>query len=234
MDDGDSGHSRREINLKSEIAKIAKKGGLEDSEGVEKLVQLMVPGKNEKKIDLVSRSMLAGVIAATHKFDCLSRFVQLRGLPVFDEWLQEVHKGKIALQLCNIGKSVNHLHSHKNIEIQKKASSLVDTWKKRVEAEMDAKSGSNQAVPWSARRYPSEVSHSGSKHSGPSEVAVKGSVPQLSASKTGSVKLAQGETATKSASATPGAMKAATSPASAGTNLKDGRHEMLLLVTFLF
>ncbi|XWS48133.1 hypothetical protein CRYUN_Cryun13aG0046800 [Craigia yunnanensis] len=254
MDDGDSSHSRPEINLKSEIAKITEKGGLEDSEGVEKLVQLMVPERNEKKIDLVSRSILAGVIAATDKFDCLSRFIQLRGLPVFDEWLQEVHKGKIgdcsgskddrsvddflltllraldklpisltALQMCNIGKSVNHLRSHKNIEIQKKARSLVDTWKKRVEAEMDAKSGSNQAVPWSARPRPSEVSHSGSKHSGPSEVAVKSSVAQFSASKSGSVKLSQGETATKSASATPGPMKAATSPASASTNLKDGQ-----------
>ncbi|XWS60695.1 hypothetical protein CRYUN_Cryun07bG0057700 [Craigia yunnanensis] len=254
MDDGDSGHSRPEINLKSEIAKITEKGGLEDSEGVEKLVQLMVPERNEKKIDLVSRSMLAGVVGATDKFDCLSRFVQLRGLPVFDEWLQEVHKGKIgdgsgskddrlvddflltllraldklpvnltALQMCNIGKSVNHLRSHKNIEIQKKARSLVDTWKKRVEAEMDAKSGSNQAVPWSARPRLSEVSLSGSKHSGPSEVAVKSSVTQLSASKSGLVKLAQGETATKSASASPGPMKAAMSPASAGTNLQDGQ-----------
>ncbi|KAK8685244.1 hypothetical protein V6N13_041249 [Hibiscus sabdariffa] len=252
IDDGDSGYSRREISLKFEIAKITEKGGLEDSEGVEKLVHLMVPERSEKKIDLVSRSMLAGVIAATDKVDCLSRFVQLRGLRVFDEWLQEVHKGKIgdgsvskddrsvddflltllraldklpvnltALQMCNIGKSVNHLRSHKNIEIQKKARSLVDTWKKRVEAEMDAKSGSNQAVPWSARPRLSEVSHCGSKNSGSSEVAMKTSVTQLSALKAGSIKLAQGETATKCASASMGSMKAAASPASAGANLKD-------------
>ncbi|MBA0806549.1 hypothetical protein Gohar_005999, partial [Gossypium harknessii] len=254
MDDGDSGHGRPEVNLKSEIAKITEKGGLEDYAGVEKLVQLMVSERNEKKVDLVSRSMLAGVIAATDKFDCLSHFVQLRGLPVFDEWLQEVHKGKIgdgsgskddrsvddflltllraldklpvnltALQMCNIGKSVNHLRTHKNIEIQKKARSLVDTWKKRVEAEMDAKCGSNQGVPWSARARLSDVSHSGSKHSGSSDVAMKSSVTQLSASKTGSVKLAQGEITTKSASASPGPVKAATSPASASTNLKDGQ-----------
>ncbi|KAK8512110.1 hypothetical protein V6N12_031838 [Hibiscus sabdariffa] len=252
IDDGDSGLGRREINLKFEIAKITEKGGLEDSEGVEKLVHLMMPERNEKKIDLVSRSMLAGVIAATDKVDCLSRFVQLRGLRVFDEWLQEVHKGKIgdgsgskddrsvddflltllraldklpvnltALQMCNIGKSVNHLRSHKNIEIQKKARSLVDTWKKRVEAEMDAKSGSNQAVPWSGRPRLSEVSHCGNKHSGSSEVAIKSPVIQLPASKTGSIKLAQGETATKSASASPGSMKSAASPASASANLKD-------------
>ncbi|KAE8709626.1 39S ribosomal protein L47 [Hibiscus syriacus] len=253
MDDGDSGRGRPEVNLESEIAKIAEKGGLEDFSGVEKLVQLMLSEGNEKKIDLVNRSMLACVIAATDKFDCLSHFVQLRGLLVFDEWLQEVHKGKIgdgsgpkddrsvddflltllqaldklpvnltALQICNIGKSVNHLRSHKNIEIQKKARSLVDTWKKRVEAEMDAKSGSNQAVPWSARARLSEVSHGGSKHSGPSEVAMKSSLIQLSASKTCSVKIAQGETTTKPASASLGPMKAATSPASASTNLKDG------------
>ncbi|XVE54924.1 hypothetical protein DITRI_Ditri03aG0120800 [Diplodiscus trichospermus] len=252
MDDGDSGYGRPEINLKSEIGKITEKGGLEDSEGVEKLVQLMVPERNEKKMDLVSRSMLAGVIAATDKFDCLSQFVQLRGLPVFDEWLQEVHKGKIgdgsgskddrsiddflltllraldklpvnltALQMCNIGKSVNHLRSHKNIEIQKKARSLVDTWKKRVEAEMDAKSGSNQTVPWSARPRISEAPQSGNKHSGSSEVAMKSSATQLSVSKTGSGKLAQVETAIKSASASPGSMKAVTSPASGSANLKD-------------
>ena len=35
-----------------------------------------------------------------------------------------------ALQTCNVGKSVNHLCSHKNSEIKKKARSLVDTWKK--------------------------------------------------------------------------------------------------------
>ncbi|TYH03207.1 hypothetical protein ES288_A09G202600v1 [Gossypium darwinii] len=252
IDDGDSGHGRREINLKFEIAKITEKGGLEDYEDVEKLVHLMVPERNEKKIDLVSRSMLASVISATDKFDCLNRFVQLRGLRVFDEWLQEVHKGKIgdgsgskddrsvddflltllraldklpvnltALQMCNIGKSVNHLRTHKNIEIQKKARSLVDTWKKRVEAEMDAKCVSSHGVPWSARSRLSDVSHSGSKHSGSTEVAVKSSATQLSASKTVSVKLTQGETATKFASALVGSTKAAISPASASANLKD-------------
>ncbi|PPD79639.1 hypothetical protein GOBAR_DD23441 [Gossypium barbadense] len=252
IDDGDSGHGRREINLKFEIAKITEKGGLEDYEDVEKLVHLMGSERNEKKIDLVSRSMLASVISATDKFDCLNRFVQLRGLRVFDEWLQEVHKGKIgdgsgskddrsvddflltllraldklpvnltALQMCNIGKSVNHLRTHKNIEIQKKARSLVDTWKKRVEAEMDAKCVSSHGVPWSARSRLSDVSQSGSKHSGSTEVAVKSLATQLSASKTVSVKLTQGETATKSASASVGSTKAAISPASASANLKD-------------
>ncbi|XP_037494387.1 uncharacterized protein LOC105640420 isoform X2 [Jatropha curcas] len=257
IDDGGSGHSRPESVWKSEIAKFTEKGGLVDSEGVEKLVQLMLPEKNEKKIDLAGRSVLAGVVAGTDKFDCLNRFVQLRGLPVFDEWLQEVHKGKIgdgsgskdseksieefllvllraldklpvnlhALQMCNIGKSVNHLRTHKNLEIQKKARSLVDTWKKRVEAEMDAKSGSNQAVSWAARPRLPEVSHGGNRNSGAaSDVAMKSSVAQLSASKNAPVKLVQGDTTTKSASPSPspGSMKSAPSSASVGNNLKEG------------
>lgn len=258
MDDGDSGHGRSENVLRSEISKITENGGLVDFEGVEKFVQLMVPDRNERKIDLVCRSMLAGVVAAADKFDCLSKFVQVKGLHVFDEWLQEVHKGKIgdgsnpkdgdkaieefplvslraldklpvnlhALQMGNIGKFVNHLRTHKNLEIQKKARSLVDTWKKRVEAEMDAKSGSNQAVFGLARPRIPEVSHGGNRNSGSSsEIAIKSSSMQLSTSKTASVKLVQGETVAKPASAcaSPTSTKSAPSPASGSTNLKDGQ-----------
>lgn len=260
-EDGDSGNFRHDNILKTEIAKITEKGGLVDSEGVEKLVQLMVPDRNEKKIDLASRSLLAAVIAATDKLDCLSQFVQLKGLPVFDEWLQEVHKGKIgdvigsrdgdksveeflfvmlraldklpvnlqALQTCNIGKSVNHLRTYKNTEIQRKARGLVDTWKKRVEAEMnmhDGKSGSGPTVYWHAKSRSSDVGHGGNRHSGSSsDVAMKSSVTQLSASKTASVKIVQGENTTRSAStsAFPGPAKSVPSPASAATNLKDGQ-----------
>ncbi|RDX68411.1 hypothetical protein CR513_52606, partial [Mucuna pruriens] len=260
FEDGDSGNFKHDNILKTEIAKITEKGGLVDSEGVEKLVQLMVPDRNEK-IDLASRSLLASVVAATDNLDCLSQFVQLRGLPVFDEWLQEVHKGKIgdgigsrdgdksieefllvllraldklpvylqALQTCNIGKSVNHLRTHKNTEIQRKARGLVDTWKKRVEAEMnikDAKSGSGPTVHWPAKSRPSDVGQGGNRHSGASsDVAMKSSVTQLSASKTASVKIVQGENTTRSAStsAFPGPAKSVPSPASATTNLKDGQ-----------
>ncbi|QCE14187.1 Transcription factor IIS [Vigna unguiculata] len=254
-EDGDSGNFRHDNFFKTEIAKITEKGGLVDGEGVEKLVQLMVPDRNEKKIDLASRSLLAAVVAATDKLDCLSQFVQQRGLPVFDEWLQEVHKGKIgdgdksaeefllvllraldklpvnlqALQTCNIGKSVNHLRSHKNAEIQRKARGLVDTWKKRVEAEMninDAKSGSGPNVHWPAKSRPSDVGQGGNRHSGASsDVAMKSSVTQLSASKTTSVKVVQGENITRSAStsAFPGPAKSVPSPAAVTANLKDGQ-----------
>lgn len=256
-DEGDSANCKLENILKSEIAKISEKGGLVDSEDVEKLVQLMLTDRNDKKIDLAGRSLLAGVISATDKVECLNQFVHLKGLPVLDEWLQEVHKGRIgsggspkdsdkavedflivllraldklpvnlpALQMCHIGKSVNHLRSHKNLEIQKKARSLVDTWKKRVEAEMninDAKSGSNQAVAWSARARPIEVSHGGRNQDASSEVAMKSSVSQLSTSKSASVKLAQDDSVTRSASASPGSMKPVLSPASASINSKDG------------
>ncbi|XP_010533503.1 PREDICTED: uncharacterized protein LOC104809274 [Tarenaya hassleriana] len=241
VEDVDSVHNKWEITLRCEIANITEKGGLMDSDGVEKLVQLMLP---ERKIDLTSRSMLAGVVAATDKYDCLSRFVQLRGLPVFDEWLQEVHKGKMgdgtspkdgdrsteefvlvllraldklpvnlhALQMCNIGKSVNHLRSHKNVEIQRKARSLVDTWKKRVEAEMDAKSSSGQGVSWTGRRLP-ESPHG----------TIKTAISHSHSSKLSSVKLIQGENNTKSASPSPGATRSALSPTSGGLNMKEGQ-----------
>uniref|UniRef100_A0A5B7BCU0 Putative BAH domain,TFIIS helical bundle-like domain isoform 1 n=1 Tax=Davidia involucrata TaxID=16924 RepID=A0A5B7BCU0_DAVIN len=254
-DDGDFGQFKPEGILRSEIAKITEKGGLVDSEGVERLVQLMQPNRAERKMELICRSMLAGVIATTDKFDCLSRFVQLRGLLVLDEWLQDVHKGKIgdssgpkdgdksveefllvllraldklpvslhALQMCHIGKSVNHLRSHKNLEIQRKARSLVDTWKKRVEAEMniiDAKSGSTQAVSWPSRSRIPEVSHGGNRHpGGSSEVVMKSSITQLSAARTASVKPVQGEITAKSATSSPGPMKSVLSPVSG----KDGQ-----------
>ncbi|KAL6973275.1 non-specific serine,threonine protein kinase [Sarracenia purpurea var. burkii] len=264
-DDGDSGLFKPESILKSELSKITEKGGLVDSEGVERLVQLMQPDRADRKMELISRSMLAGVIAATENFDCLSRFVHLKGLPVLDEWLQDAHKGKIgdgslkdsdkyvdefllvllraldklpvnlhALQMCNIGKSVNHLRSHKNFEIQKKARSLVDTWKKRVEAEMnviDAKSGSTQAVSWPSRSRLPEASHggNGNRHpGGSSEVATKTSITQLYASKTGSVKAVQGELTAKSTSLSPGPMKSVLSPASG----KDGQPRIVVGSTY--
>ncbi|CAN6311801.1 unnamed protein product [Urochloa humidicola] len=157
-------------DMRSEIEKF-EKGGLPNAEAVEKLVHLMQLDQTEQRIDLAGRIMLADVIAATENADCLGRFVQSRGLPVVDSWLQEAHKGKSgdgtkeadmpiddlllsllralaklpinlsALQSCSIGKSVNHLRGHKNFEIQKKAKCLVENWKKRVDAEMKSNDG---------------------------------------------------------------------------------------------
>ncbi|KAL0356009.1 UNVERIFIED_CONTAM: hypothetical protein Sradi_4047800 [Sesamum radiatum] len=94
-EDGDSAQYKAESSLKSDIARITEKGGVVDLEGVERLVQLMQSDRAERKMDLTSRLTLAGVIAATEKVECLQRFVQLRGLPVLDEWLQDIHKGKV-------------------------------------------------------------------------------------------------------------------------------------------
>ncbi|CAN1156821.1 BAH and coiled-coil domain-containing protein 1 [Linum perenne] len=256
LEDGDSANSRIEGIWKSEVAKLKDKGGLADFDAVEKLVQLMLYDRNEKKIDLVGRSIMAGVVASTDKFDCLDRFVQLRGLPVFDEWIHEVHKGRSgdgngfkdsdksaeeflsvilraldklpvdlhALQTCNIGKSVNHLRTHRNLEIQKKAKGLVDTWKRRVEAEMDAKSGSNQGVSWAARsRFP-DASHVGTRHTGiATDVTLKSSTNQICALKPAPVNLIPGETIPKSASGSPGPNKSMPVPVPSDTAIKEGQ-----------
>ena len=155
--------------LKPKIEKITEKGALVNVDAVEKLVQLMKVDRGERKIDLPGKKLLADIISATDKSECLDRFIQLKGVPLLDDWLQEAHRGKNggdnvspkegdksadelllallyaldklpvnldALTACNVGKSVNHLRGHKNSEIQKKARGLVDTWKKRVDAEM--------------------------------------------------------------------------------------------------
>ncbi|XP_061369759.1 uncharacterized protein LOC133312556 [Gastrolobium bilobum] len=260
VEGGDSGQFKLESMLKSEIAKITDKGGLVDFEGVERLVQLMQPESADKKIDLAGRIMLVDVIALTERDECLGWFVQLRGLPVLDEWLQEVHKGKIgdgnmpkesdksveefllallraldklpvnlhALQSCNVGKSVNHLRTHKNSDIQKKARGLVDTWKRRVEHEMnmtDSKSGSTRAVSWPAKPA-SDVSHLGNrKTGGSSESVAKSSAIQSSASKTSQAKLNPGEALTKSSSS-PGPIKSMTT--TGNSNSKDQNIKVLV------
>ncbi|CAL0298978.1 unnamed protein product [Lupinus luteus] len=260
-EEGDSGHFRPESMLKSEIAKITDEGGLVDFEGVEKLVQLMQLESGDKKIDLAGRVMLVNVITVTDRYDCLSRFVQLKGLPVLDEWLQEVHKGKIgdgnilkeseksvedfllallraldklpvnlnSLQTCNVGKSVNYLRSHKNAEIQRKARSLVDTWKKRVEAEMkmtDSQSVSTHGVSWPAKPASSEVSQVGNRKTGvSSENVAKSSGVQPSASKIPQSKPNSGELLSKSSSPLGSAKGMCTL---AGSNSKDRNMKVLV------
>ena len=167
-----------------------KEKGLSNTSLVEQLVQVMIQERSEghkKMADVVSRRvLLARIIAATEREDCLTHLVQLGALSVLDDWLQEAHKGKLgdgspkesdkgledllltllraldklpvdldALKTCLVGKSVNNLKSYKNTEIQKKARKLVDTWKKRVESEMNSsdegKSGLNTTTTWSSK-----------------------------------------------------------------------------------
>ncbi|KAJ9564815.1 LOW QUALITY PROTEIN: hypothetical protein OSB04_000781 [Centaurea solstitialis] len=254
IDDADSGQHRPEHIIKTEISKITDKGGLVDFGGVEKLIQLMRPESAEKKPDLACRAMLVDVISGTERFDCLGRFVQLRGLSVLDEWLQEIHKGKIgdgspkendksveeflfsllraldrlpvnlhALQTCNVGKSVNHLRSHKNSEIREEARSLVSTWKSRVEAEMniiETKSSTSRGGGfWPSKSMIAEVSPMGGRRigGGSSEAGIKSPTSQPSALKVQQPKHNFGEAVTKSP-ASPSSTKLSTMAAA-----KEGR-----------
>uniref|UniRef100_A0A0A9CGI1 TFIIS N-terminal domain-containing protein n=1 Tax=Arundo donax TaxID=35708 RepID=A0A0A9CGI1_ARUDO len=218
VDDSEPGNFKMD-DMKSEIAKITEKGGLPNSEAVEELVHLMQFDRTEQKIDLAGRVILADVISATESSDCLGTFVQSRGLPVLDSWLQEAHKGKSgdgsspkeadkpieelllallralaklpinlsALQSCSIGKSVNHLRGHKNVEIQKKAKCLVENWKKRVDAEMKSNDVkplvSGQSVSWPGKAGFQEISNAGNKRGGSSEHSPKNPMSNVSSSK---------------------------------------------------
>lgn len=84
-----------ENELKCKIARITEDGGVVDFEGVEELVQLMGAEIMEKRMDLARRSILTGVLAETYNVDCLHGFVQLRGLPILDEWLRDIVRGNI-------------------------------------------------------------------------------------------------------------------------------------------
>eukprot|EP00252_Welwitschia_mirabilis_P008859 TRINITY_DN2109_c1_g4_i1.p1 TRINITY_DN2109_c1_g4~~TRINITY_DN2109_c1_g4_i1.p1 ORF type:complete len:1674 (+),score=411.28 TRINITY_DN2109_c1_g4_i1:207-5228(+) len=228
----DPNHVRREIIARSEeIAKITSKdGSLVNIEAVARLIHLMHLDKAEdirKGIDLALwRTELVGVLAMTEREDCLSQFVQLQGLRILDDWLQEAHKGKSgdpgspkesdkvmedlllmllraldrlpvdldALKTYNVGKSVNNLKSHKNQEIHKKARLLVDTWKKRVDAEMknnDSKSGSVQSIASTCKQGATEgVQIQGSRRA----EETKDSLPINSSSKDVSSRSTQPET----------------------------------------
>ncbi|CAM0944229.1 unnamed protein product [Alopecurus aequalis] len=257
VDDSEAGNIKGD-NMKSEIAEITEKDGLPHVEAVEKLVNFMQHDQTERKMDFTARVRLADIIAATESPDCLSRFMQLRGLPVLNDWLQETHKGKsgeggspketdkpieelilallralaklpislAALQSCSIGKSVNHLRSYKNPEIQRKAKCLVDSWKKRVDAEMkstDAKPViSGQAVSWSGKVVVPEISSAGNGRSGSSESSPKNAMYYLSSPKALSATPGAADAIAKSNPFTSGSSKLQhVQPANAATNLKD-------------
>ncbi|XP_039141851.1 uncharacterized protein LOC120279065 [Dioscorea cayenensis subsp. rotundata] len=254
VEDGDSVSSKLDSVIKGEIAKITEKGGLMSIEGVEKLVHLMQLDRAERKLDLGGRVLLADVISATDRYDCLGRFVQLRGVSVLDEWLQEAHRGKAgdgsspkesdrpveelllallraldklpvnlnALQTCNVGKSVNQLRSHKNLEIQKKARSLVETWKKRVDVEMNKLNDAKAASTWPVKQGFAEVSHGGNRRTGPAELVMKSSITQPSMCKTLSSKPGHTDSITKTAAVIPGPLKTSASlPSPVSSTLKD-------------
>jgi hypothetical protein len=117
-----------------------------------------------------------------------------------------------ALKTCSVGKSVNHLRSHKNLDIQKKARKLVDVWKKRVDAEMkasgEAKPGSGHGISWSYKQSsPAEPVHTLTKAAsgGLPEVAMKSSVALAGNAKVMSNGANAGEDAAASAKPPQGA-----------------------------
>ncbi|CAL9768212.1 unnamed protein product [Musa acuminata subsp. burmannicoides] len=237
-DDGGSVSFKSENMVKTEIVKITEKGRLVSSKGVDKLLNLMQLHRSERKIDASVRILVADVIAATDRYDCLGRFVQLNGVPILDDWLQEVYKWKTsdgsspkesdkaieelilallraldklpvnlnALQSCNIGKSVNHLRNHKNPEIQKKARSLIDTWKKRVDAEItkinDAKSITSSQPVWQVKPESCDASHAVTN-----EIAARCPIPQTASCKNQPSKSEHSDAAMKSALVTQGSSK---------------------------
>lgn len=220
-DDSESGHLKQECSSRpEEIMNITdKEGSLFSSASVEQLVHLMRQDREvniKKERDLVlHRTVLVGVVITTDNRDCLSHFVQLGGLSILDDWLQDPQKGKSgdsgspkeaqkayedflfvllealgklpvdleALKTCNVGKSVNHLRTHKNSEIQKKARYLVDAWKKRVDEDM--KNSDSKSLPGHA----TEITSKGLAPLIPASKEISNRIGQEDAGKSGSVSL---------------------------------------------
>ncbi|RWW33102.1 hypothetical protein GW17_00002187 [Ensete ventricosum] len=242
-DDDGSVSFKSENMVKTEIVKMTEKGRLVSTEGVEKLLNVMQLDRSARKIDASCRILVADVIAASDRYDCLGWFVQLKGVPILDDWLQEVYKCRTsdgsspkesdkaieeliiallraldklpvnlnALQSCNIGKSVNHLRNHKNPDIQKKARSLIDTWKKRVDTEItkinDAKSVTSSQPVWQVKPESCDASHARNRCAGTNEIAARSPITQTAACKNQPSKSDHSDAAMKSASVTQGSSK---------------------------
>ncbi|KAI5067143.1 hypothetical protein GOP47_0017671 [Adiantum capillus-veneris] len=92
---GEEGNS----TLKPEASSlVGKDGGISSVASVDRLVCIMQYEWNdsaERQLELVvSRTMLAKVVATTSDRDCLVKFLKLGGLSILDKWLQEAHRGK--------------------------------------------------------------------------------------------------------------------------------------------
>ncbi|PWZ03957.1 hypothetical protein Zm00014a_017876, partial [Zea mays] len=182
VDDGEPGSFNLD-DIKSEIAKITEKGGLPNAEAVAKLI-----------CPIKGPSLLDSWLQEAHKGKSGDGSSPKEADKPIDELLLALLRALAklpinlsALQSCSIGKSVNHLRSHKNLEIQKKAKCLVENWKKRVDAEMKSNDVkplvSGQSVSWSGKAGFQEISNVGTKRGGSSENSPKNSVPTLSSSK---------------------------------------------------
>lgn len=98
-DKGRRGCEDRETSLKPEASSlVGKDGGISSVASVDRLVCIMQYEWNdsaERQLDLVlSRTMLAKVVAITSERECLLKFLKLGGLAILDKWLQEAYRGK--------------------------------------------------------------------------------------------------------------------------------------------
>lgn len=111
-----------------------------------------------------------------------------------------------ALKKSSVGKSVNLLRNHRNFEIKRRAKYLVDTWKKRVSAELkdnDAISESSQGASCPSNQVLDEEVHFQCKGGGSAKV-----VPEASKTLTAKVnentsRLSEAGVMESSTSATP-------------------------------
>uniref|UniRef100_A0A0C9S920 TSA: Wollemia nobilis Ref_Wollemi_Transcript_9728_5206 transcribed RNA sequence n=1 Tax=Wollemia nobilis TaxID=56998 RepID=A0A0C9S920_9CONI len=96
----ESSKRKRSSSEPPEISDLVDKdGGLANFSAVDRLYSFMQQdlNKSSRKLKEVAlrRTRLASLIGSTVKDDCLKKFVQLGGLSLLNDWLQDAHKGKL-------------------------------------------------------------------------------------------------------------------------------------------
>ena len=137
---------------------IGTNGGLLETRWVGKFVELMGETANSEGKDFLLKILLN--TPQTEK-SVLSRFIQLNGLDILDNWLNEhrvniekedfhivhsclscLNKLSISAELLEktqIEKTVNKLAKHPDASIQAKANTIISKWKKMITEQEDPK-----------------------------------------------------------------------------------------------
>eukprot|EP00252_Welwitschia_mirabilis_P024341 TRINITY_DN7184_c0_g1_i1.p1 TRINITY_DN7184_c0_g1~~TRINITY_DN7184_c0_g1_i1.p1 ORF type:complete len:1263 (-),score=282.92 TRINITY_DN7184_c0_g1_i1:289-4077(-) len=169
---------------------LDKNGGIYNFVGMDRLYNLMQSEIRQANVVSTQRTLLVKAIAATEREDCLNRFIQLGGLNLLSDWLQEVHRSKLGdsektteellltilraleklpvdlnvLKSCHAARSVKTLKAHKNPEIHKKAKKLLDTWKKKIVGSDTKPSLAHTTKPVTCHLHKVSVEGAGSKN----------------------------------------------------------------------
>lgn len=128
---------------------IGPSGGLSETRWVGRLVELMRETANTE-----GREYLLKVVLATPDRPTLTRFIQLGGVELLGQWINEHRKqtgqedrqvlhtmlsclnklniSRETMQRTEIGKVVNSLSKHTDSSISAKAASIVAKWKKQI------------------------------------------------------------------------------------------------------